>query len=133
MKKPAWISFFGWSFLFSLGAWFTLTCLAAFAGLGANASALGIVIAMLGGPCLFIWIIASLVHAITRSHAQQQAQTMAQLLQQVKQPGAMCGYPGPEGLACDLTPGHTGQHRAVRPGPRAVQTSPLGLTGTGRD
>ena len=110
MKKPAWVSFFGWAFLFCVGLWFTGVVLHGFAGFGVWTSGLGFLALMAGGPCLFIWVVASLVNAIAQSHARTQAAAVAEAVRRTQ------GQAPPDNTQ----------------GPRRVMTSPLGLTGTER-
>jgi hypothetical protein len=133
MKKPGWVSFFGWSAMFLIGLWFTGVLAHAFGGFGPGAAGLGTLALIAAIPCIFMWVLASLIYAISNAHAKQQAHTMAEILKAAQHPTTMCGFPGPDNLRCDLPAGHAGAHRAARTGPRAVQTSPLGLTGTDKN
>jgi hypothetical protein len=129
MKKPAFIRFFGWAFWFLGALGIGLVIADGYMQAQGHISALGILCWVFSGPCLVVWVIGSLVHAVSKSHAKQQAETLAQLMNAAKQGAGLCGFPGPGGVACDLPAGHQGAHRGTSAGPRAV-TSPLGLTGT---
>lgn len=130
MKKPAWIRVFGWLFIFSCGLFVTGMVMVKPGIYQPEVGVLTVAAWLIGGPSLFMWVIASLVFRFSVAHANNQAQAMATVLQKLQQPRMACAYPGPDGMRCDLPAGHQGPHRGVKPGPRAVQTSPLGLTGT---
>jgi hypothetical protein len=130
MKKPAFIRFFGWAFWFLGVLGVGLVIADGYMQAQGHVSALGIICWVFSGPCLVVWVIGSLVHAVSKSHAKQQAETLAQIMNAAKQGQSLCEAPGPSGLRCDLPMGHQGVHRNTNPGPRPVMTSPLGLTGT---
>ena len=132
MKKPVFIRFFGWAFWFLVSLGFGLVLADDFMHAQGHVSMWGIIAWAFAVPSLVVWMVGTFVYAVSSAHAKQQAQTMAQVLRQAQQPAGVCGFPGPDNLRCDLPAGHHGQHRAAKAGPRAVMTSPLGLTGTDR-
>lgn len=130
MKKPAFIRFFGWAFWFLVSLGLAAIIARAYQVISLNTTAVLALAWPLALPCFVMWVIGSLVHAVSKSHAERQAQTLAQLMAQHQGQPAICGLRGPDGVSCDLNAGHLGAHRGLRQGPQAVQTSPLGLTGS---
>jgi hypothetical protein len=130
MKKPAWVSFMGWAFIACVCVWlsgvvFTWHTQPWDLTKGIVATAM-----LAAVPAFVLWLLGSIVHAVRKAGQKQQVASLAQLMNAAKQGAGLCGFPGPGGVACDLPSGHQGAHRGTSAGPRAVMTSPLGLTGT---
>lgn len=130
MKKPLIIRVFGYAFWFCAGLVLMSHFMRGKGELTSEEMAGVGVFVLVMGPCLLVWVVGSIAYRITASNYKMQADRMAELLRTATQQQMACAYPGPDGMLCDLPAGHQGPHRGVKPGPRAVQTSPLGLTGT---
>lgn len=108
MKKPAWVSFFGWAFLFCVCVWLSAGVMTWHQP--ANEQTKMVVVpALLFGPAFFmLWLLGSLKYSFQKRSAELHAATVAEAMRQAKQQGV----PAPVAV------------------PKPFMTSPLGLTGT---
>jgi hypothetical protein len=82
MKKPAWVSFFGWAFLFCVGMFLPALFLRNDPQF-TSAAALGAVLFFfVSFPCLFLWVVGSIVYSVQRKGAELQAASLSSALRQ---------------------------------------------------
>jgi hypothetical protein len=130
MKKPAWISFFGWAGLFMVGIATAGAVLEAVNGYDHSLSLIVGASAFCSWPCFLLWGVASFRNALNRSKAKYQAEAMSQAWQQFQSQHPGQGPASPPGVASILE-GIPGPGAPVQPRRKGhVMTSPLDLTGT---